>query len=591
MTRSGARGVRFVTLVLLACATIGTLAFIRDFGQTRFFTIDEYQYGHATWLVTQGRMPYVDFYEHHFPLSYVLHAPILPSSGDFPQRALALRSMAFAYLAMAAAVLGISGWVVTANAFQGWLLACLPLTFGFGLMSAIDYRADNFAACLLVGCFAVLEANRVPRRRLWAGVSGVLFALAVFMTQKMVFIGGGAIALMLARDLLRGRRRAAAEIDDVFLARPAVFVASGFLIGLAILGTGAALGMLPAAFETTVLHTIEHEAHYTKVDFWNYAQPFLAQTPFSSAAIFLFAASFLWFRRGGFWSFPLAVALLGCAAMKAPYPYNFVYPGFLIVICAVRGYGVVVDRVRVLRTSSLWTFLYLLPLAIIPDQLAYLAGTTTNAHQLLMLRKIETFSTPADRVIDGAGGALFRDHASYYWYHGTAHREMFHEYFASDLVSDYRRSGSLFWIDDFRQRELPNRIRSYFERHYVHVDGDLYGIGFATPQTGDRVYSRTVDIVRAGEYNVLVVERRPDGRRIRGRRSEDSPGIEIDGQRVPAAKVQLAVGRHRVEVAAHSPAYIFTPLPTDAFSEVVGRRASHSPLFEYEISEESAGTR
>jgi hypothetical protein len=68
-------GVRLAVGVVLAWAVVATWSFAYDFGQRRFFTIDEYQYGHATWLVSQGQRPYLDFYEHHFPLSYVLHAP------------------------------------------------------------------------------------------------------------------------------------------------------------------------------------------------------------------------------------------------------------------------------------------------------------------------------------------------------------------------------------------------------------------------------------------------------------------------------------------------------------------------------------
>jgi hypothetical protein len=165
---------------------------------------------------------------------------------------------------------------------------------------------------------------------------------------------------------------------------------------------------------------------------------------------------------------------------------------------------------------------------------------------------------------------------------------MFQDYFADELVSDYRRSKALFWLDDFRQRELPNRVRNYFARHYVHVDGDLHGIGFATPETGDRVYTRVVDVVRAGEYNVLEAEASPAGRRIVGMRSGSSPEFAVDDRPVTGAKLRLEPGRHRVRVGAGSPAYVVTPLPADAFASVVGRGRSHSPLFEYEIESEAS---
>ena len=70
------RVVERVTICVMAAGALAVLASIYGFSQSRFFTIDEYQYGHATWLVAQGQLPYRDFFEHHFPLSYVLHAPL-----------------------------------------------------------------------------------------------------------------------------------------------------------------------------------------------------------------------------------------------------------------------------------------------------------------------------------------------------------------------------------------------------------------------------------------------------------------------------------------------------------------------------------
>ena len=79
----GERSIRISVLLLLALSGLYAFAQIYVFSQGRFFTIDEYEYGHATWLVAQGQTPYVDFFEHHFPLSYVIRrgssaAPSIP---------------------------------------------------------------------------------------------------------------------------------------------------------------------------------------------------------------------------------------------------------------------------------------------------------------------------------------------------------------------------------------------------------------------------------------------------------------------------------------------------------------------------------
>jgi hypothetical protein len=146
------RGARMLATLGLLIALATSLVAVHRFGQERFFTIDEYQFGHATWLVSEGHRPYVDFYEHHFPLSYVLHAPFLFLDGSFPERALRLRLVPFAYLALLCAVVGIAAYGVTRTVHAALLTALAPLVVGFSLMSAVDYRADNFAASCAGRC-------------------------------------------------------------------------------------------------------------------------------------------------------------------------------------------------------------------------------------------------------------------------------------------------------------------------------------------------------------------------------------------------------------------------------------------------------
>ena len=102
------RAAGWLVLAVLALAWVGVLVRAYGFTQERFFTVDEWQFGHATWLVSQGRMPYRDFYEHHFPLSYVLHAPLLPEEGRFAERALGMRRIPFAYLVATSAALALA---------------------------------------------------------------------------------------------------------------------------------------------------------------------------------------------------------------------------------------------------------------------------------------------------------------------------------------------------------------------------------------------------------------------------------------------------------------------------------------------------
>ena len=567
--------------LLIALAT--SLYTVHRFGQERFFTIDEYQYGHATWLVSEGRRPYVDFYEHHFPLSYVLHGPLLLGDGSFRERALRLRLVPFGYLALLCAVLGVAGYGVTRSVHAALLSALAPLAVGFGLMSAIDYRADNFAACLFLACLALLEANRSWDRRGVALLCGLLFMVAVFMTQKLAVIGGGTCAVFAALDFARRRRARGAAAPAPFVRHPAAFAASAAAVFTAVIGAGALLGLLPAAWDATIVGAIQHEQVYpTSIPIGRYWGPFWSAAPVSTLAIVAFASVFVAGGRGGFWRAPIAVSAVAAAVARAQYPYNYVLLAELVALCAARGFAQAVEilPLRPAFARSLRPLLSLLPLAVLPHQYAFLTRASSNEQQLNLLAKIEAFSSEDDAVIDNAGGALFRDHGSYYYYHGKAQHRLLADYFAHGLVEDYRRSQALFWIADFRLGDLPRSVRQFWRRYYIPADRNLYTLGFSTPRTGDAPAEVEIDVIRAGDYHV-----HPAGlgdARAQPRAEGEAPGrLVIESREVSGGTVHLEERRYRITVLPHSPPMFLSLLPPEGFEPWVSGTLQHTRLFEY----------
>jgi hypothetical protein len=562
-----------VALLLAGVAAALLLLRIHDFSQQRFFTIDEYQFGHATWSVSQGEVPYRDFYEHHFPMSYIAHAPLLRSEGGFDEKALRLRDIAFVYLVLASALVALGTAIATRSPLVAVLSAVLPLGFGFSLMSEVEYRADNFGAALLLCCLSLLEANRRWRRRAVAALCGALLAASVLMTQKMIYFGGGSLSLMLAADFLR-RRRSVTPL----VAHPLVLVLAAGGLLFACVAAAAALGILGQAFDLTIADAIRHEWTYQRVPIGRFLPTFLRETGTTTALILACAGLHLLLGRDRFWWFPTAAVLLGGSLIRAQYPYNYVLAGWLIVLCAIRGYDDLLQRIpwrgamRVARP-----LFYLAPLLLLPDQLGFVSRAASNEDQLRLMRKIERFTGEGDAVIDGAGGGLFRPHASYFYYHGGAQRQLFADYFARELVEDYRRSRAPFWIRDVRLRSLPDVVQRYFRDHYVRADGDLYALGFRLPSTSDRPKELDVDVVRPGRYRVL---RAPEASASVGDVGSDA-ALTIGGRPLEGAAIWLDVGRHRVEVPAGRPAQILTPLPEEVFDPQVGPGAVYSPLLDY----------
>jgi hypothetical protein len=437
-------------------------------------------------------------------------------------------------------------------------------------MSLVDYRADGFGAMLLLSAWALLEANRRRGRRWLAALCGLLAALAAGMTQKLAFVAVGSLAGLWALDRLRRADSAQAPL----LRAPgalAAAAAAALAVGLA---AAAAAGVLSAGLATTLVDAVRHEALYpeSSSSFGEFAAPFLRHTWFTTLPILGCAALHLASREGRFWLPPLAFAVAAGALQRAQFPYNYVLPCLVLALSAVRGLGALVARVPARWRPLAW----LVPLALLPNQLGFTAHASSNASQLALLDKIEAYSREDDAVIDGAGGALFRPHGSYYWQHGEAHRRMYAEVFETRLVDDYRRSAALFWIDDFRQRKLPAPVRAYFAQHYAQVDGSLYALGFQTEPTGAEAREFAFELLRSGAYSVVP-------------RAQPPARPAIDGKPLTGVVRLLRAGTHVIRVGPHAPAWAVVLLPPAALHTQVAH-GPHTRLFEYEWREQSSTT-
>ena len=104
-TRGLHRALSIGVQVALMASALFVLATVYQFSQTRFLSIDEFQWGHATWLIADGQIPYLDFYEHHLPLGYTLNALFYDADAGFAENTLQFRKIGFGYLLAALAAL------------------------------------------------------------------------------------------------------------------------------------------------------------------------------------------------------------------------------------------------------------------------------------------------------------------------------------------------------------------------------------------------------------------------------------------------------------------------------------------------------
>lgn len=163
--------------VLVLLSEIGVVAV---WAATVRFDSDEIEHLHAAWLVSQGLVPFRNFWQSHSPMFWYLAAPLVEQFRSatvvFVSRAVA--AMLFAMLA------GAVGWV-TWRVFRDRQAAVLAALLFFALAIRVEgawLRPDqltNLLVVLALGMVAVLSPSRSP-----AFVSGLLLAFALSLSPK-----------------------------------------------------------------------------------------------------------------------------------------------------------------------------------------------------------------------------------------------------------------------------------------------------------------------------------------------------------------------------------------------------------------------
>lgn len=212
----------------------------------RHWDPDEFQHAQAAWLIGQGLIPFVDFFDHHTPLWHLLAAPFAamvdPTSLDSALRFLV--GARFAALALSAALVAATWGLARHLAGQAAaaLAALLLATEAHVLLKAVEIRPDQLAAlATILATWALARATDPGQAIRWALAAGVAFGIALLASQKAICAAPG---LALGLLLLTGRR---------FPRLAAAAIAGALAAALPVLAWFAAHGALPALFEHTVM--------------------------------------------------------------------------------------------------------------------------------------------------------------------------------------------------------------------------------------------------------------------------------------------------------------------------------------------------
>ena len=528
------RPARVLELVLIALLVWFGFQAVQ-LARLKYFTIDEFQYSHAAWLVANGQMPYRDFFEVHFPLVYQVLSPVFLIAGDDPAAVVGLRLGMLPFVAMAAGAVAFLNWR------QGKLAALAAPVLLLALPSfvtlATEVRPDAVAAALFLGSLAVLRIERLGDR-MAAALSGLLLVASMWGTQKATFYGAifGVAFLADLINLRRGEGR-------LILRNPVAFL-SGGVAGVAVIAMYlTATGSWAAWWHWCFAWAVEHQRNYPGFSFRKYFDPVFLD----SIWLFVLAA---W----GLVQSIRAMAMRGSDALRdpdtlligalvstfasivlqrAPYPYSFLaFLGIVAVFAARQAAELLTTIMRPPIRVALGVAL-LAALTMQGVKIAAFVGTSNQA-QLDVLSRIGRLTAPTDAAYDNSGGYVARPHAYFYFYTDSFLRESIADTLEREVPQGILDRGAVLHLRDIRFDSLPESLRKFLDRHFQPVDGDisLWGEHYAVPPAG--VVETTFLASRDDRYFISPASALMSGT------------LTIDGQPIREPVFELKRGDHRI---------------------------------------------
>lgn len=348
--RWAARGFYAVVLLLV----MGVQGARVDYLLHRWWCADELEHLHAAWCITQGQVPYRDFFEHHTPALYYLLAPVVGVLHPERSAARALATVVVSRFLMWG-LCGILLWLIyrmgrwVHSRMAGAVAVLFALSSMMFLDRTLEIRPDLISVPAMVG--GVLLAGegfrRAGRGAGWrvAGwrlfLSGVCWAAGFLATPKILFalLGFCPAVVVLLADPRRGEDGRRRVVMGAALM-------GGFLVPM---GATAGLFALAGAAADLVHYTFLMNAHWKfHLDPWAaigelaYEAPVLVAAGMAGLVGGLVRAC----TRGGVRrglilpAGTLVGTIAGIFLIPVPYTEYFLMP---IVLLAVYGAVVLVD--------------------------------------------------------------------------------------------------------------------------------------------------------------------------------------------------------------------------------------------------------
>jgi hypothetical protein len=222
-----------VTILIIPVICLFLYLLVRT---TWFVQIDaaEFENLQASWLVSQGFVPYLQFFNHHTPFFFYLVAPFFPLFGQIQtDPTVAIQSISILRMGMVFLTLLIAVCVFAiARTWRGqkiaWISVFLYLSIDMVARKAIETRPNLLATLLVMIAFFLLirSYQAESHRKLQLFLSGLFYSLAVLVAEE-TFLFGIWFVLILVTDLVFGNTgEKQSRLGEISL------VVGGFLTGM-----------------------------------------------------------------------------------------------------------------------------------------------------------------------------------------------------------------------------------------------------------------------------------------------------------------------------------------------------------------------
>ena len=516
---------------------------------------DEVEFYRATRWVWDGRLPYIDFWEHHSPLQWLLFAPFSGLGGDTggARDVLALR---WAQLPMW--VGSLAAWVGLAPAGEprrllAALAGLLMLSPGF-LLYAVEYRVDALA-CALLG--TGLLAGTKEGARSFAG--GFLLALVPMSNLRLGPLAALALVLLAFVDVDRARWGVSG--------RSWRLLAGAAAATTAIVAVLTATGSLAPAWQQLVVDNglVARISGARFRTFWDILGTTLLEADLVpllllGSGVVAAGAGLLAWRRPGT-NFVLSVLFL--AGLASVYGLNVHY-FYHFQACMLFALPVLASRLAVapeaVRRHAAPAVLLLGLWCTVLNVRGFVKvrATAQLAYQDEVMRSVDRHTAPGEMVWDGGGLALRREHAYRYWFLPVHARLLAGAgRFEPLTVADLSAAPPAAFVNNARTvqwlREWPE-LATFFEENYAPVGPHLW---LPAP---NGVLRREGDalawlVSRTGTYRLLAAPRLAvhphfavPGFSVLSGSMGLRPGISIDTTAYGPGATRLEVRRNGVPV-------------------------------------------